>query len=222
MIWQSYLRHTWCQWCRRWRVDWRLWCMAVSDTLSGPEDQTLCCWWLAQTRNICHLKGKYGSIITKPNPHSFMQRPTHPSFGWVKLDVDPYKYRWTGGGWGRKWRSTGLKNHTYCQLCLETRCLWLVSGHKTLGSQLACMYELTSDYHITSLSQQLYDDIPGKLSGYATPMLFHSAAEARCSCGSLKGRTSSPQGLVPTAHVYMRIPVSLSWIHPSSLQVETK
>ena len=27
---------------------------------------------------------------------SFMQRPSHPSFGWVKTIVDGLKYGWTG------------------------------------------------------------------------------------------------------------------------------
>ena len=41
-------------------------------------------------------------------------------------------------------------------------------------------------------------------------MLFHSEAEARCSCGSLYDRMSSAHTDVPTAHVNVRIPVSLS------------
>ena len=42
--------------------------------------------------------------------NSFMQRPVHPSFGWVKPIMDGYKYGWTGGGWvkneGAKKRSS--------------------------------------------------------------------------------------------------------------------
>ena len=53
--------------------------------------------------------------------HSFMQRPAHPSFGWVKPFVD--KYKWIGKKMKEQKRS--LKKIRYCQLCLKNECRWL-------------------------------------------------------------------------------------------------
>ena len=55
---------------------------------------------------------------------SFLQRPVHPSFGWVKPVMDGKKYGWMGGG---RVKTEGAKNETNSsrtilydhQLCLE-------------------------------------------------------------------------------------------------------
>ena len=69
--------------------------------------------------------------------HSFMQRPVHPSFEWVKPIVDRSKYNWT---------SKKAAKITYCQLCPEkgVTCvcnLFHVIKHILSG---AYVYEFTS------------------------------------------------------------------------------
>ena len=42
------------------------------------------------------LVTRYDIIPGECLRHGFMKRPVHPSFGWVKTNMDGYKYGWTG------------------------------------------------------------------------------------------------------------------------------
>ena len=70
---------------------------------------------------------------------SFMQRPIHLSFEWVKPNEDGEKYRWTGGD------KKGAKNHRYplkisgCHKCVCS--LFQVIKHISTGLYVC---ELTS------------------------------------------------------------------------------